>query len=347
MIFLKNSINIIGFILFVFSFPSQGDVYNCHNYYQFYKYDTLIKKYVANGLKKEPSPQKVINIEGELPTSEIYLASKTSLEDMKVMQMASVGWVADIDRKMALRVANKYLMAWVESYQPNYNPIDEESFGLLFQSYAMIKDGLTSGNNAHVSSFLKKWAEGYFYEMDHKDDNTSQWKSNWQSNRIRIVTFIAIALDDKNLLKKSKEEFLRQVGRNINYDGSTWDFYERDAIKYVIADLTPLIDAALAAKGVGDDWYNITSGQGGSLKKAVHWLLPYTSGIIKHTEFKNTKVYFDKLRARDNVNGFRGDFNPMTAANLLWMASLLEPSLEKNARELQRSPPFFYQQCFK
>ncbi|HHJ4449666.1 alginate lyase family protein [Raoultella ornithinolytica] len=334
------------FFIYFFSLMAHADIFGCNNFGNFVNYDKILNARITRAVSQEPSPIKNISLEGILPNTIPFQKSITAMHDLDYMQSAAIAWKAGIDKEKSFFVAKKYLLAWVSVYTPNYNPVDEERLSQLIKTYAIIKNKLSSDDISRINLFLLSWGNGYINRMNRNDDGSSQWKSNWQSHRIRLVTLIAVVTNDKNLLSKAKQAYIRQLQLNIYRDGSTWDFKERDALRYVVGDLSALLDAALAAKTLGEDWYKLQSPTGSSLSNAISWLIPYVNGNIKHEEFKNTSVEFDKVRAKNNVSGYKGYFNPTYAANILWVASLFDSKLYKYAYYLQKEPPFYYRQCF-
>ncbi|WP_042063084.1 alginate lyase family protein, partial [Acidomonas methanolica] len=72
---------------------------------------------------------------------------------------------------------------------------------------------------------------------------------------VKLVTMMAVALDDTLLFDAARTLFRAQIAANIAPDGETLDFRERDALHYVVYDLQPMVQAALAARTRGEDWY--------------------------------------------------------------------------------------------
>ncbi|EPO5339638.1 alginate lyase family protein [Klebsiella pneumoniae] len=322
------------------------DIYGCSNFANFKSSSRDFEEHIQKAADTKPQSTASIKLEGILPSDPRFIESEKSLDDMDIIQIATSSWASNISPKKSKNISKKYIISWVSTYNPNFNPIDEAKLGQLIKSYFIIKDEFSSTENHKIKKFLSAWGNGYLVRMSHSDDS-SQWKSNWQSNRIRLVTLIAIAIDDDLMFQKIKKYYIKQIQNNIYHDGSTWDFRERDAIKYVIADLDALIDTSLAARGKGEDWYNLKSNTGSSLSAAINWMLPYATGSKKHLEFANTNVKFDAIRAKAKVKGFSGYFKPETAANLFWIASLFQPKLQDIAINIRPSHPFFYRQCYE
>ena len=290
-----------------------------------------------------PSPLAHVHTEGTLPHQGVYDASMAAKKDLLVMLDAALAWRATGEANW-LALAQRYLMAWVGTYRPSYNPIDETGFDTLIETYAIIKNVLPAQERSYVSQFLEDWAHGYLQSIDERNHRTI-WVNNWQSHRVKLVTSMAVALDDPELFDAARQLFQRQIAANIKSDGETQDFGDRDALHYVVYDLQPLVQAALAAQRRGESWYHWRTAKGASLEKAVAWLTPYVSGEKMHEEFVHSHVSFDAIRAQAGLKGFTGLFDPHAAATLYWLASLVDPALEPLARSLSSKPPLSVSMC--
>lgn len=290
-----------------------------------------------------PAPLPRLHTEGTLPHEGLYDESVKAKRDLPLMQKAALVWRAT-HHTAWLNVARPYLLAWVATYHPSFNPIDETSFDALIDTYAIIDSALLPADRILVSTYLEKWASGYGDAMEHADSH-STWRNNWQSHRVKLVTMMAVALGNDVLFEKARLLFRKQIMANIAPNGETLDFRERDALHYVVYDLQPLIQAALAARTRGEDWYHWTTGQGASLAKAIGWLTPYVSGEKTHEEFVHSVVRFDALRARAGLKGYSGMFDPRSAGALYWLASEFDLSLRALAEKLQAVPAPFISLC--
>ncbi|PIJ49421.1 hypothetical protein BV501_12825 [Erwinia sp. OAMSP11] len=299
--------------------------------------------FAKQGLAQDPHPVPYLHTQGLLPHQGIRDLSIAAEKDLHVMRNAALIWRATGDKKW-LKVAHQYLMAWVKEYKPSYDPIDETGFESLIDSYAITKNAMPAEDRKMVESFLKKWGDGYISSIQHAD-NKKTWINNWQSHRIKIITMIAVAIDDKDLFDKSRYLFTNQLSKNIMGTGEPIDFIQRDALHYVVYDIEPLVQAALAAKRFGENWYLIKGDNGGSVKKALLWLAPYAAGEKRHKEFVHSHAHFDQARAQAGIKGFKGMFNRRTAAKLYWMATGLDNSWRTLAKNLSGKPPVNVSMC--
>ncbi|WP_243697812.1 alginate lyase family protein [Acidomonas methanolica] len=289
--------------------------------------------------ERPPAPLSRLHTEGTLPHQGIYDESIAAKRDLLLMRDAALAWRAGAGNEW-LDFVRRYLMAWVATYRPSFNPIDETGFDALIDTYAIIGRSLPPDKRARVREYLHAWATGYIEAIGHHNTQPT-WTNNWQSHRVKLVTMMAVALDDTLLFDAARTLFRAQIAANIAPDGETLDFRERDALHYVVYDLQPMVQAALAARTRGEDWYRWTADDGASLAnaKAMAWLLPYASGEKTHEEFVRSTVRFDAIRAQAGLKGYSGPFDPRGAGTLLWLASELDPSLHPLAERLMPRPP--------
>jgi hypothetical protein len=242
-----------------------------------------------------------------------------------------------------LKAAQLYLAAWADAYRPDFNPIDETNLDGLIEAYAITRDRLDPKTRSAAGRLIRVLGEGYLDRMDEAlrtRDSHSVWINNWQSHRVKIATFAAVALGDRALFTRARAAFDRQRTVNIHANGAVLDFAQRDALHYVIYDLEPLLRAALAARLMGEDWYRRTAGAP-PLAVAISWLAPYAEGAKAHVEFVHSTVPFDAARARAGVKGFTGPFDPKQARQLFWRGSTkaTRRSPRSSGRSRPSSPP--------
>jgi hypothetical protein len=279
-----------------------------------------------------------IHVEGTLHPSEAVLFAR---RDLTLMRRAALAWRANGDR-VQFDVARRLLTAWVDTYRPNLNPIDETEFDRLIDTFGILSDSVPPADRQRIAAWLDTWGWAYIHSIHRlARPNHTIWINNWQSHRIKLITLIAATTDDKRLLGEARHLFQRQIAANIHPDGETLDFFQRDALHYVVYDLDPLLRAALVARRFsGEDWYHWETTDHASLARAVAWLLPYATGRFTHEEFVHSQVDFDAQRAAAGMKGFKGLFDVHNAAETYWLASRFDPALEPLARSLGPEPDY-------
>ncbi len=287
---------------------------------------------------KQPNAMARVHIEHSLPGQPNVIKAFDAYNQFKMMRNAALLWSESNDEKYFL-FSKSYLLAWLSNYRPSLNPIDETPFDALIDTYTIIKPKLNEKENELITSFFKEWANDYINYIIRKENSIKGLTpDNWQSHRIKIITMLASATNDKDLFSKATEIFQKQILKNIKPSGEVYDFSERDAISYAVFDLLPLSQAALVAKNNGYDWFGYVSSSGSSLKKGIDWLVPYMEGLKSHNEFNNTKSEFDKVRRSIGMKDFKGVFNPVRAAPLFWVASALDENYLPLAKKLKAMP---------
>ena len=297
-------------------------------------------------LDDQPHALAHVHTEGTLPHQGIRDQSIEAERDWPLMRQAALAWRLSADARY-LHQVDAYLAAWSNTYQPDFNPIDETNLDGLIDAYVLTSAALPASTRDATRALLRKLGDGYIarihaFPTEHKPGTAT---NNWQSHRIKLVALAAAALGDQAMLKTAHELFERQVADNIKPDGEVIDFAERDALHYVVYDLQPLVAAALAAKPFGDDWLRYATPQGASLAKALDWLRPYAEGSRTHQEFVHTRVKFDRDREQAGEKGYSGPWDPKTAAPLYWLAAQLDDGYLPVAQRLSPAPPDWIGAC--
>jgi len=299
-------------------------------------------------LDSTPQPLNHVHVEGSLPNDHgLHDASVQAERQLPLMRDAALAGRAGAGDAY-YELAQRYLLAWAGTYRPDINPIDETVFDALVDTYAIVKSRLTADQRSRVETWLRDWANGYLTDMKRQQASGARktnYINNWQSHRVKLVTMIAAALEDDALFADARAQFFRQLDDNILPSGEVFDFGQRDALHYVVYDLEPLVQAALAARSRGENWFTRKAATGASLESAVMWLVPYADGTKTHEEFVHSSVPFDAERAAAGMKAFSGQFDPKHAATLFWLASEFNPSLRPLAERLEVRPPSFIPLC--
>lgn len=296
-------------------------------------------------LADQPAPLPHVHTEGTLPNHGIREQSIAAEKDWPLMRQAALAWRISGDPRY-LRQVDDYLAAWADVYQPDFNPIDETNLDMLITAYALTADHLRLETRAASRRLISNLGNGYLAHIEqfHGPKKGTQ-TNNWQSHRIKLVTLAAAALNDQAMLEQAHQLFKQQVADNILPDGSVTDFQDRDALHYVVYDLEPLVQAALAAKPYGGDWLSLKA-NGASLGAALDWLVPYATGQRSHQEFLHTHVQFDKDRAKVGEPGYSGTWDAKSSATLFWLAAQLDKRYLPVATQLAAHPADWISTCY-
>jgi hypothetical protein len=310
--------------------------------------DPGVKALVADvqaRLNDTPHPLARVHTEGTLPHEGIYDQSVDALKDLDLMRNAALAWRATGNQRY-LQLVDRFLYAWVTTYQPSFNPIDETRFEALILAYDMTASALPVKTRNAAMAFIAKLANGYIAQIDAQPRPLrGTFANNWQSHRIKLIAMAAFTLDNRKMIATAQRLFVEHIGDNIAPDGSTLDFTERDALHYVAYDLQPLVTAALAARRHNRNWLTERARNGATLARALDWLVPYALGQKTHDEFVHSTVPFDARRREAGLPGFTGAWDPKSAAELFHLAARLDGRYAAVALKLAPTPPAWLAVC--
>jgi hypothetical protein len=284
---------------------------------------------------RAPKAMALIHVEGTLPHQGTYDQSLESLKDMEAILDLAVAYRLSAKTEY-LKACQVYYDDWLSVYHPSFNPIDETRFDSFILGYDLVGAELAASTQLKMKAFLRDMARGYLEGRNITMEGTRT--NNWQSHRVKLAVLAAFALGDADLISRAKAAFQKQLEVNLNADGSTIDFGERDAIHYTVYDLEPLALSALAARTHGQDWLHLTNAKGASLEKALEWLAPFAQGKESHIEFVHSTVLFDAKRREAGVRGFSGAWDPRTSGLLYHLAARLDNHWTQLAKSLGGAP---------
>ncbi|MEI5996155.1 alginate lyase family protein [Paraburkholderia bengalensis] len=310
--------------------------------------DPGVKALVSNvqaHLNEPAHAVRQLHTEGTLPHEGIYDQSKEAEKDLDLLRDAALAWRATSDDRY-LKLVDRLLTAWVTTYEPSYNPIDESPFEGLILAYDMTASALPVKTRNATMSFLTKLANGYIAQIDaQKRPLAGTFRNNWQSHRVKLIAMAAFTLDNRKMIENAQRLYVEHINDNIAPDGTTVDFGERDALHYVTYDLQPLVTAALAARRHNRNWLNERAPSGATLAAALNWLTPYATGEKTHDEFVHSSVPFDAKRREAGLPGYSGQWDPKNAAELYHLAARLDGRYTPVARKLAPTPPAWLAVC--
>nr|WP_258002305.1 alginate lyase family protein [Burkholderia sp. WAC0059] len=301
--------------------------------------------YVLAHVNDAPHPLAQLHTQGLLPHEGAYDQSVAAEQDFDLMRDAALAWRATSDDRY-LRLVDRFLAAWVATYQPSFNPIDETRLEGLILAYDMTASALPVRTRNETMAFLTRLGNGYIAQIDAQPRPLKgDFANNWQSHRIKLIAMAAFTLDNRRMILAAQRLFVEHIGDNIAPDGATLDLSERDALHYVTYDLQPLVTAALAARRHNRNWLIQRGSNGASLALALNWLAPYALGTRTHDEFVHSDVPFDARRRAAGLPGYSGEWDPQNAAELFHLAARLDGRYVPIARKLAPTPPAWLAVC--
>jgi len=295
-----------------------------------------IKRTALAALSQTPGPIDTIHTEGRLKGNPQKIATAKALADMHKIYALALVYRLD-NHKEYLNKAKDFLIAWAVVNKPNGDPIDDTNLDGAVEGYDLIKDDLAPHDKAQVAAWLAATAQ---VEIDKLNPKRTTSFNNWHSHRLKVIGEIGFAIDDKRFQQFAIDGLKQQLVKNLNPDGSSIDFKLRDAMHYHLYDLEPLLKLAIILKrATGDNYYTYTSPTNTSIEKSVGWVLPYATGEVKHQEYVNSTVKFDRERANNHEAGFAigAYFDPHAAVPMLTLASFFRPELLNTVLSIENS----------
>jgi Alginate lyase len=294
------------------------------------------KRAADRALADNPKPIDVILTEGKLPQDPAKLKTEASLGDMQKIGALGYAFAVSVDPKYADK-AREFILTWARTNHSAGDPIDDTNLEPLIVTYDLTRNTFSSDDRAIVDKYLRDVAAAELATAKSKKNNHY---NNWHSHRLKIVGLIAFTLHDQALIDETTRLYKDQIDHNIEADGSTYDFHERDALHYHLYDVAPLLTLAIVAQNSGVDLYSYRSQSGATLRSAIDFLLPYAQGTKTHAEFVNSKVSFDRKRAEAGAKAYQAGapFEPGSATSVFALAEFFDPSLLELVQTLSHKP---------
>ena len=274
-------------------------------------------------LLENPNPRDTIVSQGHLKTDPDKIASELSMQDFNKIYALELVYKMGQERAY-LDKAVDYLMAWARINHPLGHPINDTKLDRVLEAYDMLRTELKEEERQLVDDWLIRIADN---EIKKISKGKPSAMSNWHSHRLKVVGEIGYILGNQTYITYATEGLPIQIDTNLNADGTSFDFLERDALHYHAYDIEPMLCLSIILKKASDtDYFNYRSPKAASLKNSVEWFLPFLTGEKTHAEFVNTKVQFDIARAKNNESAFTigKNFKPEHGLYTLALASYFD-----------------------
>jgi hypothetical protein len=282
-----------------------------------------IRHEADQALSLEPRPLEVLHYGGLLDNNPLRVDTQKSLDTINSLTPLMWAWIVTQDERYA-KHAMAHVLAWTRLYNPTGHPINEHKFEPLWQAYGLFAERFEPEDREVV----KRW----FDDMTQKQiASVETWpfsiENNWHPKRLKIVAAAGLILDSRKYLDYVEKELVQYLDRSLYGDGTTFDFHERDSLGYHSGGLRPTLHL-LTTLG-RDDLYARENEAGGSVRRSVHFLVPFVLGEKEHQEFLNTTVELDARRAEAGIARFQPGrlYEPRRALSLFEEASLYDPEI--------------------
>lgn len=278
------------------------------------------QKTAESALLENPNPRDTIVSEGHLATHPDKIASVIAMKDYNKIYALAIMYETT-QQKQYSKKATEYLVAWANINHPTGNPINDTKFDNVFEAYDMLRKEMNGADKKTIDNWLIAIAEK---EIKTGVKGKTSSMNNWHSHRLKVVGQIGFILDNKVYKDYATQGLLTQINNNLNEDGTSWDFLERDALHYHAYDLEPMLTLSIIIKrATGTDDFVYVSPKGTSIKKSVDWFVPFVTGEKVHPEFVKSKVAFDLARAKNGEKGYAigNNFDPKNGLSVLYSAA--------------------------
>lgn len=218
--------------------------------------------------------------------------------------------------------ASDAIVAWTTINQPSGNPISENPLIPLLQSIDLMLPLFTPDQQFQALEWtrsLGERGEALFAAMSPRD---TRLVNNWNSWHLAIQGMVGTITNDADLNARTRVEVHWQISQNINADGSTLDFRQRDALHYHLYDLQALVDLVSFTDGL------VSVEDEAAIERALDFIEPYFSGQQQHFEFVTSTVLFDQQRRDAGDPSFlNAPWKPEKARQLLRLARSSFPTI--------------------
>jgi hypothetical protein len=282
----------------------------------------------------QPAPiQKVVS-EGHLASDPRKIQTVASLGDMNKTEALAWTWAVTGDRRYLAR-AEVFLTAWARVNQPDGDPINESAFRSMCVAYDLTRAAMSQADRQLVDAWLIGKAKKLL--------GKKQPENNWGGHAVEAVGLIGLTLGNQNAIDWAVDEFKHLMRNEFHANGSTTDFFQRDALHYQLGSVVPLLYFARAEARNGVDLFDYMSWSGAKLRTAVDYVRPFAEGKKVHIEFANSTVQFDRQRANDHELEYTNHlWEPQSAVGMFALAAWFRPEYGKLAAQIAGHPGALY-----
>ncbi|WP_372379662.1 alginate lyase family protein [Vibrio natriegens] len=187
--------------------------------------------------------------------------------------------------------ASELIVSIANAISPSPHTPNESILLPVYEAYSIIRSEMSWDAQQTVNGWLKRQAE---YFKNYKLTGTLI-KNNWENVRLAILFDLAMLLSDESLYQFSVEALKAFVAVNIEPDGKTNDFMNRDAITYHAYNqqyYARVLRTVYLYKGeeAALELYKYKAQGHGSIEDAYQFWVPYFKQPAEktHIEFVNT-----------------------------------------------------------
>ncbi len=285
-------------------------------------------------LDAQPSPTDSIYYEGLVSNDPRRLATVKHLADMRQLYDLTWGYLLTAEEKYAFQ-AIRYLKAWVTTYRPTGNDVNENKLDICFYTFDLLRDYIGRSDRLVIEGWLREIAKLQMARW-----SLTQGSSNRHVKRLKLILTAGIVLNEQKYVDFASGQFDALIDGAFYEDGTSRDLERRDALHYHMDCVAAFLELAFLTRQVGVGLYARSGRNGGSVKKSLHYVFPYIKGDKVHPEWVHSKVGLDRRRWETGDPYYRPGkpWDPQEAYPGLVMAS----AFDKQVRSLlEFLPPGF------
>ena len=282
---------------------------------------------------REPSPLRVIHYQGLLNTDPRRVESVEHLRQLADAAHLLRHWQLSGD-PAAAETLRELIAAWADTYEITGNDVNENKLVPLLVAYHDLRPTFADAQRQRVDAWVRRLGEAHRQEVERSDDF-----SNRYTKHVRLLALAGLILDRPEWVAEAHEGVRRFVTGALRPDGTSADLEQRDSLDYHGSALEPPLELAMLAGPEGHALYRWESPAGGSLKKSVDYLVPYSTGEKQHAEWVDTRSELDRQRAAEGIEKYRAGklYDPMEGLDVMEAASYFDTSLLPVVRQMTGS----------
>jgi hypothetical protein len=282
-------------------------------------------------LNRRPGPLASIDYEGMLDTDPRRIRATASLRDMPRLVQLGYAYAASGEARHRA-AAREIILAWTRSYRPDGNPINENKLEPIWLTFHMLRPYFAPAEQREVEQWMAEVARAGIRS------GPATWtpgadKNNWDTKRLKIVGGIGLVLRDDTLVQRAIDGFRLYTADALFPDGTSTDLHHRDALRYHVNALVPLLVFAilLDQHRTGSEGYRLIrepAPSGSSVQRSVEYALPYVRGERTRGEWTGSTAPIDRRRAEAGIAEYQPGrlYDPAQAVQLLELAAYFDGS---------------------
>lgn len=281
-------------------------------------------------LDDRPNPLENIIYEGRVSNHPDRLNSVKHLRDMT--KIYTLTWACFVSGKSTYGAkAIEFVEAWAKKYKASGNDVNDNKILACMISYQVLKNQMSESQKTTIGKWIKTIGDAL--KKGWKDQG-----GNHVAKRLKLIYFAAYLDDDQGRIDWVQEKIQVVWNATLYENGETHDFRRRDAVHYHMSSIVEFLQIARIGRLLGKDHYNQKADNGGSIARAIDFVMPFIKGEKIHPEWVNSRTKLDhqKWQAGDPYYKPGKPWDPWEAYESLLLASAFDNSLHHWAEKLRQ-----------